>query len=106
MFEIEVDSGEGVGDEEPTVDWDGGDDIAGDVASSDAAAVTDIICDADASICLDRLPLADANAGCVSISKVRGIPLPNSSNVHSNLHQPSRSSLSRLNTTSLDVVSD
>jgi hypothetical protein len=70
MFEDEVDSGEGVGDEEPNIDDEDDDEIAGEVASSDAAAVTDIIHEADASIRLDPLPLADANFGRVSIAKV------------------------------------
>ena len=69
MLETEVD-GEGVGDEEATVDSDDEDEIAGDVASSDAAAVTDIIHDADASIRLDQLSLVEANVGRVSIAKV------------------------------------
>ena len=69
MFEAEV-IGEGVGDEEPVIDSDNDNDIAGDVASSDAAAVMDIICDAEASIHLDHLPLDEANIGRVSITKV------------------------------------
>ena len=69
MLEAEL-NGEGVGDEEPAVDSDNEDEVAGDVTSSDAAAVTDIICDAEASIHLDPLPLAEANIGCVSIAKV------------------------------------
>jgi hypothetical protein len=69
MLEAEL-NGEGVGDEEPVVDSDDEDEVAGDVASSDAAAVTDIIHNAEASIRLDPLPLAEANIGCVSIAKV------------------------------------
>jgi hypothetical protein len=69
MFEAEL-NGEGVGDEEPAVDSDDEDEIAGDVASSDAAAVTDIIRDAEESIRLDPLTLAEANIGLVSIAKV------------------------------------
>jgi len=69
MFEAEV-NGEGVGDEEPVIDSDDDDEIAGDVASSDAAAVTDIIHDAEASIRFDHLPLDEANIGRVSIAKV------------------------------------
>ena len=69
MLEAEL-NGEGVGDEEPAVDSDDEDEVAGNVPSSDAAAVTDIIRDAEASICLDPLPLAEANIGCVSIAKV------------------------------------
>jgi len=70
MFETEV-NGEGVGDEELDVDSDDEDEIAGDVAASDAAAVTEIIRDADESIRLDPLPSDEANLGRVSIAKVR-----------------------------------
>jgi len=71
MFETEV-HGDGVGDEEVilTVDSDDEDGIAGDVASSDTAAVMGIIHDADASIHLDPLPLDKVNVGRVSIAKV------------------------------------
>ena len=69
MFEAEL-NGEGVGDEEPAVDSDDEDEIAGDVASSDAATVADIIHDAEESIRLDPLTLAEANIGLVSIAKV------------------------------------
>lgn len=69
MLETEV-YGDGVGDEEVIVDSDDEDGIAGDVASSDTAAVTGIIHDADASIRLDPLPLDKANVGRVSIAKV------------------------------------
>jgi len=69
MFETEV-NGDGVGAEEPIIDSDDEDEIASDIASSDAAAVTDIIHDADASICLDHLPLDEENLGRVSIAKV------------------------------------
>jgi len=69
MLETEV-NGEGLGDEDPDVDSDDSDEIAGDVATSDAAAVTDVIRDAEASIRLDPLPLDDANLGHVSIAKV------------------------------------
>ena len=68
MFETEV-NGEGVGDE-LDIDSDDEDEIAGDVAASDAAAVMEIICDADESICLDPLPSDEANLGHVSIAKV------------------------------------
>ncbi len=69
MLEAKV-VGEGVGDEEATVDLDSEDEIASDVASSDAAAVTDIIRDTDASIHLDHLSLVEANVGHISIAKV------------------------------------
>ena len=69
MLETEV-NGKGLEDEGPDVDSDDSDEIAGDVATSDAAAVTDVIRDAEASIRLDPLPLADANLGRVSIAKV------------------------------------
>ena len=68
MLEAEV-NGDGVGDEEPGVDLED-DEIAGDVATSDAAAVTEIIRDAEASIRLDPLPTDEANLGRVSIAKV------------------------------------
>ena len=68
MLEAEV-NGEGVGDEEPDVDLED-DEIAGNVATSDAAAVTEIIRDAEASIRLDPLPTDEANLGRVSIAKV------------------------------------
>ena len=64
MLETEV-NGEGLGDEDPDIDSDDEDEIAGDVATSDAAAVTDVIRDAEASIHLDPLPLDDANLGRV-----------------------------------------
>lgn len=59
MLEAEV-NGKGVGDEEPDVDLED-DEIAGDVVTSDDAAVTEIICDAEASIRLDPLPTDEAN---------------------------------------------
>jgi len=68
MLETEI-NGDGLGDEDPEVDSDD-DEIAGDVATSDAAAVTDVIRDAEASIRLDPLPPNDANLGRVSIAKV------------------------------------
>jgi len=68
MLKAEV-NGEGVGDEEPDVDSDD-DEIAGDVVTSDAAAVTEIIHDAEASIRLDPLPSDEANLGRVLIAKV------------------------------------
>lgn len=70
MFETEV-NGEGVGDEEPDVDLeDDGDEIAEDVASSDTAAVTKIIQDAEKSIRLDPVPSDEVNVGRVSVAKV------------------------------------
>ena len=68
MLKAEV-NGEGVGDEDPDIDLED-DEIAGDVATSDAAAVTEIIRDAEASIHLDPLPSDKANLGRVSIAKV------------------------------------
>lgn len=65
MLETEVNS-EGVGDEDPDIDSDDEDEIVGDVATSDAAAVTDVICDAEKSICLDPLPLDEVNLGRIS----------------------------------------
>lgn len=69
MLETEV-NGEGVGDEDPDIGSDDEDEIVGDVATSDAAVVTDVIHDAEKSICLDTLPLNDVNLGCISIAKV------------------------------------
>ena len=69
MLEAEV-NGEGVRDEDPVIDEDGEDEVAGDVTMSDAVAVTDVILDAEVSIRLDSLPPANANLGCVSIAKV------------------------------------
>ena len=69
MLEAEV-NGEGVGDEDPVIDEDGEDEVAGDVAMSDAVAVTDVILDAEVSIQLDSLPPANSNLGRVSIAKV------------------------------------
>lgn len=69
MLETEV-NGDGVGDEDPVIDSDDEDEIAGDVATSDAAVVTDVIRDAETSIRLDPLPVDDVNIGRVSIAKV------------------------------------
>ena len=69
MLETEV-NGKGVGNEDPDIGLDDEDEIAGDVATSDAAAVTDVICDAEKSICLNPLPLDNVNLGYVSIAKV------------------------------------
>ena len=70
MLEEEI-SSFGVGDEEPEYDVENNDnEIAADVDVSDALVVEDIICEASQSICLDALPLSEANIGCVCIAKV------------------------------------
>ena len=69
MLEMEV-NGEGVGDEEPDVDLEDNDEVAKDVASSNAAAVMEIIRDAELSIRLDPLLSDEVNVGCVSVAKV------------------------------------
>jgi len=69
MFDAEI-NGVGVGDEEPVPD-DDEDEIAGDIATSDAVAVDDVIREADMSIRLDALAADQANLGHVSIAKVR-----------------------------------
>jgi hypothetical protein len=68
MFEDEI-SGPGIGDEELVAD-DNEDEIAGDVATSDALAVDDAIRMAGLSIRLDALPAAQANIGRVCVAKV------------------------------------
>jgi hypothetical protein len=68
MLENEI-NGTGVGDDEPVMD-DNDDEIAGDVASSDALAVDAAILEASQSIRVDALSSAEANIGCVSIAKV------------------------------------
>jgi hypothetical protein len=68
MFEDEI-SGPGVGDEELIVE-DNEDEIAGDVAASNALAVDEVIREAGLSIRLDALPAAQANIGRVCIAKV------------------------------------
>jgi len=68
MLEAEI-HGAGVGDEE-IVPSDDSDEVAGDVAASDALAVDDVIRKADMSIRLDPLPANQANLGRVSIAKV------------------------------------
>jgi hypothetical protein len=68
MLEAEI-HGAGVGDEE-IVPSDDSDEVAGDVAASDALAVDDVIREADMSIRLDPLPANQANLGHVSIAKV------------------------------------
>lgn len=69
MLETEV-NGEGVGDEEPDVDLEDNDELADDVASSDDAAVMEIIRDAELSIRLDPLLSDEVNVGRVSVAKV------------------------------------
>ena len=68
MLKAEV-NGEGVEDEELDVNLED-DEIASNVAASDDTAVTEIICDAEASIHLDSLPTDEANLGQVLIAKV------------------------------------
>jgi len=68
MLENEI-NGTGVGDEEPVMD-DNDDEVAGDVASSDALAVDAAILEASKSIRVDALSSAEANIGRVSIAKV------------------------------------
>ena len=64
--------GTGFGDEELDVDSDGNEDeIAGDVAASDALAVGEAILEADMSLCLNPLTSDQANMGCILIAKVR-----------------------------------
>ena len=63
-------NGVGVGDEELVPD-DDEDEIAGDVAISDAIAVNNVICEADITICLNALSADQENLGRVSIVKVR-----------------------------------
>ena len=69
MLDAEI-NGVSVGDKEPVPD-DNEDEIAGDVAASDAIAVDNVICKADMSICLDALSADQANLSHVSIAKVR-----------------------------------
>ena len=65
-------NGVGFGDEELEVDSDGHEDeVAGDVAASDALAVDEAILEADMSLRLDPLPADQANIGRISIAKVR-----------------------------------
>ena len=68
MLKTEIND-DGLGDKDPDVDSDS-DEIAGDVATSDATAVTDVIHNAEVSIHLDCLPPKDANLGHISIAKV------------------------------------
>ena len=63
--------GTGFGDEELDVGSDGNEDeIAGDVATSDALAVDEAILEAELSLRLDPLPSNQANVGRISIAKV------------------------------------
>ncbi len=71
-LEAEVD-GTGFDDEELGLNLDcNKDEIAGDVAASDALAVNEAILEADMSLRLNPHPLSSdqANVGCVSIAKV------------------------------------
>ena len=62
---------ETVGDEEPEVsELDDGDELAPDVAASDAAAVSNIIAEAELSDRLNALGAADLRTGLLSITKV------------------------------------
>ena len=58
-----------IGDEELVLE-DDEDEIAGDVASSDNLVVNKVICKAHLSICVDALPVVQANIGQVCIVKV------------------------------------
>ncbi|KDR71192.1 hypothetical protein GALMADRAFT_1346293 [Galerina marginata CBS 339.88] len=58
---------DGIGDEQPPVDPDNEDEIAGDVAASDALAVDIAIPEADRSIRLYALTSKEANLGQMSI---------------------------------------
>jgi hypothetical protein len=71
MFEEEI-SSFSVGDEEFAAE-DNKDEIAADVDISDALAVDDVICEAHLSICLDALPVTEANIRHVCIAKVNCI---------------------------------
>ena len=63
--------GTGFGDEELDVGSDGNEDeIAGDVATSDALAIDEAILEAELSVRLDLLPSNQANVGHISIAKV------------------------------------
>jgi len=50
MLAVELDQGNGYGDDEPEVGTDDGDEITNDVATSDEATVTEIVDEADLSI--------------------------------------------------------
>ncbi|KAF9470101.1 hypothetical protein BDN70DRAFT_940066, partial [Pholiota conissans] len=66
----------GVGDEEPILDGDGSgssDEVAEDVAVSDASAVDEVIREADESIRLDSPSLVDERITCISIAKLHGL---------------------------------
>ena len=71
MLENKINSTD-VGDEEPVMD-DNDDEIAGDVASSDALAIDAAILKASQSIHLDALLSAEANGGHVSFAKVTSL---------------------------------
>jgi len=67
VLEAEI-HGTGFGDKELDVDSDGNEDeIAGDVATSDALAVGEAILEADMSLRLNPLTSDQANMGCISM---------------------------------------
>lgn len=66
-----------IGDEEPPADDDDGDEVAQDVVASDAAAIEDIISEAQLSERLAELSEDDAKLGCLAIAKVRSSSLSN-----------------------------
>ena len=70
MLAVELDQGDGYGDEEPEVGADDGDEIAHDVATSDEATVTEIVDEADLSTRLAPLLGYEANIARVAIAKV------------------------------------
>ena len=72
MLEQELQSGDGVGDEDPVLDNDqDSDNIAADVVASDSEAIDAIIADDEQdNIRLDALSTAEANLGRLSIAKV------------------------------------
>ena len=70
MLSTELEQGDGYGDEEPEAGSDDGDEIAGDVATSDEASVTEIVDEADLSTRLDPLLGFEANVARVAIAKV------------------------------------
>ena len=69
MLEMESVYGDVVGDEEPEVQ-DIDDEIAEDVVASDAAAVADVVHEANESVRLDALSREDVDVARVSIAKV------------------------------------
>ena len=69
FFEEEI-NGKGVGDEEPLVDPEEEDEVAGDISTSNALAAEDVICEAKVSFHLNPLPSDQVNLGQVLIAKV------------------------------------